>query len=231
MWKIVWENYKTLRFVIKDENKQVNPMLFLNEFDKEKNEWINSECKKGYEWEFVKLQPYTYKTSDDKEVKWFTLVLWDNVDWEVRFNTAWTNPSQRFMNYLLGWTWPIKKIRISFSCEDYKWKPSVTLRCNIDWQLSNMLISKEEMNEQKLVYPIIDPETEEVSRYSYRKLQEFFESKYEEFNKNVSNIWSELEHQAKEEVKREVEDWHSEVKQTLKEKIQAKEKDDDFLPF
>ena len=237
MWKVEGENYKKLRFIIKDKDQQVKPMLVLDE--KVWNERIKTECSKGYEAEFVKVQQYSYKTDDWKEVKWFTVILRDDVDGEVRFSSAWTNPSQRFMNYLLGWDWTIKKLKISFSFKDYNWKPQVTLRCNINGELWGMLISKDEMNEQKLVYPIVDPETQEVQKYSYRKLQEFFESKYTDFNKkSQSNVWAELEAEAeakeeaaKEEVKREVEYWHSEVKQTLKEKIQTKEKDDDFLPF
>lgn len=191
MWEVINTTYKTLKFLIKDEKDQINPKLILSY--KNWEERVNKELGKGwYEAKFVEIRPYSYETKDKKVIKWFSVILDDEQDWEVRFNCSWSWPSRRFVNYLC-WRCvdTINKIKISTSSSEWNGKTNATLWLNIDWQTSDLLVGKEEM--KNYVTEIINPDTKEVMAYSYKKLEDLLESKYNEVNLKSWDLLSKLQ--------------------------------------
>jgi len=182
--------YKQLKLQIKDEKDQINPKLLLSEKDWDR--YVNKECPKwGYEWQFVKISPRSYVNSEKKTVPWIEITLNDDVDWEVRLQAAWTNPVRFFVNSLCGWTGKtIWRMKISTSAKERQGKMKANLWLNIDGQNGTQLLSKEER--ENLVTAIKDPDTGEIIKCKYDKLEAFFESKYDEINKKSENLLQHL---------------------------------------
>ena len=191
MWKVENINYKKLRFTIKNEKWQIDPVLSLNY--KSGDERVNEVCDKWYEANFVSIQPRSYTNNENKTVPGFEVILNDEIDWEVRFTAAWTNPSRFFVNSLLWWTGEkIGRIRISTSAKEFNWTMRANLWVNIDGQPWTQFLDKEAKN--KLVTPIKDPDTWEIIKCKYDKLETFLESKYEEINaKAVKEVVKQIE--------------------------------------
>lgn len=225
MGEVTQTPYKTLRLLIKDEKDQINPKLTISWNNWQ--EWLNKELGKwGYEAKFKEIRKYSYENKEGKLNYGFEIRLEDEVDGDVRFTCLWTNPSRRFVNYLAGWTGEIGKIKLSTSAKEYNGRMQTTLWLNIDGQMSNLLIGKEDM--EKYIVAIKDPDTQEIIKYKYNKLEEKLESEYENINKRAkktANLVNELV--------ASVEQKPSELKDKIsqmKEKTAQKDAFDD-LPF
>ena len=177
------KNYKTLQMLLKDATWTINPVLYLNQKnDDGKREKV--ECKRWYEWEFVRISKRSYANKDREVVPGFEITLRDDKDWEVRLQTAWTNPSRSIANSLAWWTWEIRTLRISVWAREKNWRVFANAYLNINGEQSSWLLSIEE--QEKLVTKILDPDTQEVIKRKYTKLEAFLETKYDEINAKVS---------------------------------------------